>query len=137
MLTAALITVALATPNVAPLQATPCQTTPLAVVVNLDDQKNDGTIAHARRAVTSGEPRVLHIARSLFKAHRAASLRGIPTKHGFDRDEYPPAFSLEGGAGADVDYVESSDNRSAGSRMGKQLQPYCDGQGFILEPGTP
>ena len=137
MLAAALITIALTTPNVVPLQTTPCQVTPLAVVVNLDDQKNDGTIAHARRAVESGKPRVLHIARSLFKAHRAASLRGIPLKHGFDRDEYPPAASSEGGAGADVDYVESSDNRSAGSRMGKQLTPYCDGQAFILDEGTP
>jgi len=29
-------------------------------------------------------------------------LRGIPTKKGFDRDEYPPAMSDEGGKGADV-----------------------------------
>lgn len=136
MLAVALVTAALA-PGVAPLQATPCQMTPLAVVVNLDDQKNNDTIAHARAAVIVGKPRVLHIARTLADAHRNASLRGIPTKRGFDRDEYPPAASSEGGRGADVDYVESSDNRSAGSRMKIQLKPYCDGQAFILEPGTP
>jgi hypothetical protein len=133
----ALVTVALATPNVVPLQATPCQTTPLAVVVNLDDQKNDDTIAHARAAVIAGKARVLHIARTEANTHRDQSLRGIPTKRGFDRDEYPPAASAEGGRGADVEYVESSDNRSAGSRMRIQLRPYCDGQAFILEPGTP
>lgn len=136
MLAVALVTAALA-PGVASLQATPCQMTPLAVVVNLDDQKNNDTIAHARAAVIVGKPRVLHIARTLADAHRNASLRGIPTKRGFDRDEYPPAASSEGGRGADVDYVESSDNRSAGSRMKIQLKPYCDGQAFILEPGTP
>lgn len=137
MVAVALVTVALTTPNVVPLQTTPCQTTPLAVVVNLDDQKNDDTIAHARAAVIAGKPRMLHIARALADAHRNASLRGIPTKRGFDRDEYPPAASAEGGRGADVEYVESSDNRSAGSRMKIQLRLYCDGQAFILEPGTP
>lgn len=114
-----------------------CKTTSLPVVVNLDDQKNDDTIAHARVAVIAGQPRVLHIARTLANAHRDASLRGIPTKRGFDRDEYPPAASSEGGRGADVEYVPSSDNRSAGSRMKIQLQPYCDGQDFILEAGIP
>lgn len=136
MLAVALVTAAMA-PGIPPLQTTPCQTTPLAVVVNLDDQKNDDTIAHARAAVIAGKPRVLHIARGLASIHRHESLRGIKTRHGFDRDEYPPAASLEGGTGADVEYVKSSDNRSAGSRMKIQLTPYCDGQSFILEPGTP
>lgn len=137
MVAVALVTVALTTPNVVPLQTTPCQVTPLAVVVNLDDQKNDDTIAHARVAVIAGQPRILHIDRPSADAHRKASLRGIPRKHGFDRDEYPPAASREGGTGADVKLVPSSDNRSAGSRMKIQLQPYCDGQAFILDEGTP
>ena len=114
-----------------------CETTKLPVVVNLDDQKNDDTIAHARAAVIAGQPRILHIARTLADAHRAQSLRNFPTKRGFDRDEYPPAASSEGGRGASVEYVEFSDNRSAGSRMKIQLRSYCDGQAFILEPGTP
>ena len=36
--------------------------------------------------------------------------RGIPTKKGFDRDEYPPAMSDEGGKGADVRYVRRAEN---------------------------
>jgi len=136
MLGAALVTAMLSS-GVVPFQSTPCQMTPLAVVVNLDNEKNDDTIAHARAAVLAGEPRVLHIDRVHAKTHRTVSLRGTPTKRGFDRDEYPPAASAEGGAGANVAYVESRDNRSAGSRMKLQLKRYCDGQAFILEPGTP
>jgi hypothetical protein len=32
-------------------------------------------------------------------ANRKASLKGIPTQRGFDRDEYPPAMSDQGGGG--------------------------------------
>lgn len=106
----------------------------LAVVVNLDNELNAGSIAHVREAVAAGKHRVLHIARALAQVHRAQSLRGVPTRTGFDRDEYPPAASAEGGTGADIDYVRSSDNRSAGSRMKVQLTGYCEGQAFILEP---
>jgi Deoxyribonuclease NucA/NucB len=42
-------------------------------------------------------------------------------------------MSDEGGKGADVRYVKSSENRSAGSRMGLQLRAYCNGQRFVVE----
>jgi hypothetical protein len=54
-------------------------------------------------------------------------------KRGYDRDEYPPAISDEGGKGADVRYVRSAENRSAGSVMRYQLAPYCNEQRFIFE----
>lgn len=38
-------------------------------------------------------------------------IKGIPTKPGYDRDEWPMAVCEEGGAGADVRYVTPSDNR--------------------------
>jgi hypothetical protein len=57
----------------------------------------------------------------------------IPTKRGYDRDEYSPAMSDEGGKGADVRYVLSAENRSAGSVMRFQLAPYCNEQRFIFE----
>jgi hypothetical protein len=44
-----------------------------------------------------GKPRILHIRRDEADANRRASLRGIATKPGFDRDEYPPAMSDERG----------------------------------------
>lgn len=105
-----------------------------AIVVNLDNQKSPEAIRHERDAVASGQARYLHWHPALAAAHRAASLRGVATRPGFDRDEYPPAATDEGGAGADVRLIPSSDNRAAGARMGAAMRPYCDGQAFILEP---
>ena len=110
-----------------------CTRTTRLVLVDLDDIKHRRIIDHALDARIGGHPRVLHIQRSEAKANRRASLTGIATKRGHDRDEYPPAMSDEGGKGADVRYVRSAENRSAGSVMRRQLAPYCDGQRFILE----
>jgi hypothetical protein len=89
--------------------------------------------AHAFDARRTGHPRVLHIRRYEGSANRRASLRGISTKPGYDRDEYPPAMTDEGGEGASVRYVRSAANRSAGSVMRNQLAPYCDEQRFTFE----
>lgn len=105
-----------------------------AIVVNLDNGKSPEAIRHEREAVASGSPRYLHWAPARAAANRAASLRGVATKAGFDRDEYPPAATAEGGAGADVRLIPAADNRSAGARIGAIMRPYCAGQAFILEP---
>ena len=42
-------------------------------------------------------------------------------------------MSNEGGKGASVRYIGSSENRSAGSVMGWQLRRYCNEQRFIIE----
>jgi hypothetical protein len=68
-------------------------------------------------------------------------LRDIPTRSGFDRDEYPPAVGRGRGKGlvrgssprgwrADVRYVESSENRSHGSSLGGKLRRFCNGTRF-------
>jgi hypothetical protein len=69
-----------------------------------------------------GPAGVVHIRRNEGRANRRASLKGIPAKPGYDRDEYPPAMSDEGGKG-----------RTAGSLMRNQLAPYCNEQRFIFE----
>lgn len=119
--------------------------------VNLANDVTPQTIAHVREAVRAGQPRILHWKPEESAANRAASLRGVPTWNSLtaerkaqidpdgvalahDRDEYPPAASDEGGAGADVAYVRASDNRSSGQRMGAVMSPYCSGQAFIVEP---
>lgn len=104
------------------------------VFVNLANDVTPATIAHAKAAIAAGKPRILHWAPDLAAAHRRASLKGVPTRPGFDRDEYPPAASEEGGAGADVALIPSSDNRSSGQRMGAVMHPFCNGQSFIIEP---
>ncbi len=59
----------------------------------------------------------------------------IPTKRGYDRDEWPMAMCKEGGAGASVKYVRPSDNRGAGSWVSHQLSDDPDGTRiqFIIE----
>jgi Deoxyribonuclease NucA/NucB len=102
------------------------------VVVDLDDVKHHHIIDHALDARRAGHKRILHIRRYEATANRRASLRGIATKRGYDRDEYPPAMADEGGKGADVRYVLSAENRSAGSVMRRQLTPDCNEQRFIF-----
>ena len=115
-------------------RAAACLSVPLAVVVDLNNDRQAPVIDHERDAVRAGQPRILHLNRVDADAHRVASLRGSPVRSGFDRDEYPPAASEEGGAGADVRYISPRANRSAGATMRAQLEPFCDGQAFILEP---
>jgi hypothetical protein len=88
-----------------------------------------------------GWPRRLVINRRGADARRERLLRDIPTREGFDRDEYPPAVGRGRGPGlergrnprgwkADVRYVPSSENRSHGASLGNQLEPFCNGTRF-------
>jgi hypothetical protein len=110
-----------------------CRTSSSPVVVDL--KPSQAAVAdHVLDAVEAGQPRVVHLARDEARQNRRRSLAGIPTRKGFDRDEYPPASSDEGGGGADVRYVSSSVNRSAGQLMGHTLRGFCDGQSFVIRP---
>jgi len=70
---------------------------------------------------------------------------GLPTKSGFDRDEYPAAVGRGRANGdmrglvrgihpigwmADVRYVKSSENRSHGASLGAKLRRLCNGVRF-------
>jgi hypothetical protein len=103
------------------------------VVVHLDPAKVPNLLDHVWDEQEAGRPVLMTVDRADAIAHRAASLQGIPTKTGFDRDEYPPAMAAEGGKGADVRYVPSFENRSAGSSMGYQLRDVPDGGCFRFE----
>lgn len=111
----------------------PHHASPTCVTIELNNFKHRHILDHAWDAIKAGKPKVLHIARDEADANREASTSPYPTKKGYDRDEYPPAMSDEGGKGADVRYVRSSENRSAGSEMGRQLRGYPDGQCFKYE----
>ncbi len=97
--------------------------------------------AHFRAAVSNGWPRQLVVNRPHADDRRDRLLEDVPTRPGFDRDEYPPAVGRGKGPGlqrgsdprgwkADVRYVESSENRSHGSSMGAKLRAYCNGTRF-------
>jgi hypothetical protein len=97
--------------------------------------------AHFRAAVRQGWPARLVLNRKGADARRDQLLRDVPTKDGFDRDEYPPAVGRGKGTGlergthprgwkADVRYVASSENRSHGSVLGAKLADFCNGTRF-------
>jgi hypothetical protein len=101
--------------------------------VYIDADRHPETARHVREAQTGStwrgdkethgapHPSTVTIDRPGAKQNRKDSLRGIPTKRGYDRDEYPPAMFDEGGKGASVKYIDPSDNRGAGSSMRHQL----------------
>ena len=91
------------------------------------------TTDHIADAIAAGEAALLHIARDEEEANRAASLAPFPPRSGYDRDEYPPAMADEGGAGADVRYIDPSDNRGAGATMGNALEDWCNSQPFRID----
>ena len=104
-------------------------------VVDLDNARHARILDHAHDAIDRGLPERLTIDREGAAGNRRLSLRGIPTRAGFDRDEYPPATSAEGGAGASVRYVGSSENRSAGARLGREIRGLPEGACFRYEGG--
>jgi len=102
------------------------------VVVTISQEKAPQSAAHIIDAQAAGYPWILTIDRHGAKRRRTQSLRGMPTKPGFDRDEYPPAVFAEGGKGASVRYIPANDNRSAGAQIGNQLKSRPDGCNVLL-----
>lgn len=85
------------------------------------------TARHIQEAIRSGESSICTIDRQEADENRKESLKGVPTKKGYDRDEWPMAMCKEGGSGADIEYITPSDNRGAGSWVGNQLEGLPDG----------
>jgi hypothetical protein len=110
-----------------------CKLSKETVTVKLSSRRYPHATGHIREAVSHGKPTVLHLQRTQAKTNRRKSLRNIPTRPGYDRDEYPPASTREGGQGAHVRYVIPRENRGAGATMRKQLATYCDGQKFRIQ----
>jgi hypothetical protein len=119
---------ALSTGGVASAEA--CTRQSSSVYVVLSSAKYPQTTDHILDAQAAGHAALLHIDRENEALHREQAIGGFPTKPGYDRDEYPPAMSREGGTGASVRYVVPSDNRGAGATMGNALEPYCEDQPF-------
>jgi hypothetical protein len=87
-----------------------------------------GTVWRGDRAVQrEPKPSTVTIDRAGADANRDDSLRGIDTVTGHDRDEYPPAMFAEGGSGASVKWIDSSDNQGAGASIGNQLRGLPEG----------
>ena len=93
----------------------------------IDSSRYPQTAEHIRTAQNMGLPSVLTIDREKAADRRKASLEGVRMNKLYDRDEYPCAVFQEGGSGADVVYIEGSDNRGAGSHMRWQMNNMPDG----------
>jgi hypothetical protein len=113
--------------------AASCQRQHNSVHVELSASRYPEATDHIADAIDAGQPSLLHIARDEEEANRAASLADYAPRPGLDRDEWAPAVSDEGGAGADVRYIDPSDNRGAGASMGNQLEDWCNGQPFRID----
>lgn len=95
-------------------------------------EKYPETARHIKNAIKKGASPVCTIDREGADENREKSLKNIPTKRGYDRDEYPMAMCEEGGAGADIEYISPSDNRGAGSWVSHQLNEYEDGTAVLF-----
>ncbi len=105
------------------------------VNVQLDRSRYPETCAHIEDAINNGQPSVLTKDSDPVRNYlrRTAAVQGYPTLPSLDRDEYPMAMTLEGGAGADIRYISRGDNRGAGASIRSQLDPYPNGTQFTIE----
>lgn len=103
--------------------------------LNFPADRYPETAKHIKDAIAAGESSICTIDREGAEENRKGSLRGIETKKGFDRDEWPMAMCAEGGEGADIAYISPSDNRGAGSWVSNQLEDLPDGTrvAFVIQ----
>ncbi|OXM84622.1 NucA/NucB deoxyribonuclease domain-containing protein [Paenibacillus rigui] len=101
--------------------------TPATVQLIFPSDRFPETGRHIKDAIVSGESSICTIDRAGAEENRKKSLQDVPTKKGYDRDEWPMAMCDEGGTGADIKYINPSDNRGAGSWVSNQLEKYPDG----------
>jgi hypothetical protein len=108
------------------------QTSAQPVVVDQEGR----VFRHALDAIRKGHARLLHKGEPGTSDRNRAAWRKkqgkrFPPRRGFDRDEYPPAMSIEGGPDTDLRYIRSAENQAQGRELGAQTRAYCPGQAFI------
>lgn len=98
-----------------------------AAVVGVSAGLSPLTAKHMIDAQSQGHPADVTLDRSGAAQRRALALAGVERRIGMDRDEYPPATFIEGGAGASIRYIPPGDNRSAGAQIRNQMRNLPDG----------
>lgn len=87
--------------------------------------------AHIDHAQRHGQPTILQIERTGAQERRSASTGSVDPRRkpaaNYERDEYPPAFTREGGHNANVRFIDRHDNRGAGAVMRAQTHHLPDG----------
>jgi len=100
---------------------------PIAKEITLSFKGQGEAAVHAADAIKAGKPDVLTIARDGASANRKAATGGIQKVPGKQLDEYPPAMFKEGGSGASVRAINSSENMSAGACIGNACRGLANG----------
>ena len=103
------------------------KTGPAIVKLVFPSDRYPETAYHIKEAIESDQSPICTIDREGAEENRKQSLLDVPTKKGYDRDEWPMAMCQEGGTNADIAYISPADNRGAGSWVGNQLEAYPDG----------
>jgi hypothetical protein len=98
-----------------------CATCPCRRIIVISRSMSPEAAQHILDAQAAGQPSLLTYEPVGAVARGRLAVRQLPTRAGYDRDEYPPKTFAEGGATASVRHVPSSDNRSAGGQMASQL----------------
>ena len=91
------------------------------------------TAKHIKDAIKEGHSSICTIDRDGVHKRREQSLKHVPVKTGYDRDEWPMAVCKQGGNNASVEYISPADNRGAGSWVGHQLTNDPDGTRVLFK----
>lgn len=116
------------------------------VVVYLSRSRYPESSLHFEAAWSQGAPRRYTIARLRAERNRDAWQPFVPAGvdadgdgRQDDRDEVPMAFTRQGSrkaangrSASNIAYVDAADNRGAGSHIGGELRPYCNGTHFRI-----
>lgn len=97
------------------------------IVLKFPADRYPETGAHIQDAIKKGHSEICTLDREGAEENREKSLQGIPTREGYDRDEWPMALCREGGKEAHIAYIDPSDNRGAGSWVSHEVEQYKDG----------
>lgn len=127
LITALLIVAGFLLFKLVPEETTPVNNGGIVHTIVFPSDRYPETAKHIKEAIASGESAICTIDRDGADENRKESLKGIPTKRGYDRDEWPMAMCAEGGTGAHIEYISPSDNRGAGSWISNQLEDFPDG----------
>lgn len=124
-----LSTVLMSACSINPSKETSNQTTDTtkSVTITFPSNKYPNVADHIQDAINKGKPNTCTIDRKGAEQNRKESLKDVPTKKGYDRDEFPMAMCEEGGKGADIRYIKPKENRGAGSWFSNQVEQYPDG----------
>ncbi|MFD2919975.1 DUF6443 domain-containing protein [Terrimonas rubra] len=98
----------------------PINNGPKTVLVPISEKAFPTIYNNLKKSLAKGKPMTITYDsnRSNARKRRREALKNTPIKPGYDRDEYPYASTKEGGNGADVNYVPTSENRRHGGLIG-------------------